>query len=260
MVELRTRFYGSGGPVASRRGDVTGFSPASRRRLFKFCAAINWELLEPAYFVTLTYPACFPLDGRRVKRDLDTFRKAWARRWGSLRAVWKLEFQSRGAPHFHLALAGPQGVELDELRAWVSSSWFRVVGSGDPKHLAAGTQVEPLHDNPAAYFAGYVGSSRGAKEYQHRVPEGFESVGRFWGAWGLRPEWREGSLTSAEFVALRRLLRASARASGSSLPSTGRIQSQWYHTRGRSAVLVLARLTRHGDRARSVVGRPILLT
>ena len=242
VVQLETSFYGGANVRATPRGDITGFSSASRRRLFKFCAAVNWDALPNSYFVTLTYPGEYPTDGLRVKRDLDTFRKAWSREYHDLRAVWKLEFQGRGAPHFHLAITG--GEDIEQVKAWTSNAWYRIVGSGDLRHLEAGTQVQSLQGNPAAYFAGYVGLSKGSKEYQHKVPDNYENVGRFWGSWNVAPEWKREQLTSGEFVQLRRLLASSARAAGAPLRSTGRIQSQWHHTRGRSALLVVSQLSR----------------
>jgi hypothetical protein len=123
--------------------------------------------------LTLTYPEEFPTDGRVVKRHWITFRK-WLMRRG-LSGLWFLEFQERGAPHFHVFLNGR--VPAEE----VSKHWFKVVGSGDIKHLYAGTKVELLREQhaAAAYAVKYA-----VKAEQKGVPEGFEAVGRFWGRFG----------------------------------------------------------------------------
>jgi len=262
VVELSARWIGqagaSGGGV---RGAVAGFSSASRRRLFRRAAAVDWSAFGRSVFVTLTYPGEFSCDGRRVKRDLAAFRKAWERKYGAPVGMWKLEFQRRGAPHLHLALALPSAVpggldpadslglraaEIKAARVWASETWYRIVGSGDPKHLSAGVQVDVLAENPAAYFAGYVGGSKGSKEYQNRVPAGFESVGRFWGAWNLRVDWDERSVPLSSFFALRRLVRSYGasrrRADGSradGLRVTGRVAGGWQYV-DTSAVLFLA--------------------
>ena len=103
VVEVSASFQSGAARRSSPRGVVVGFSAASRRRLFRVASAVDWSVYGQSLFVTLTYPGDFPLDGRRVKRDLAVFRRAWARRFGVARGMWKLEFQRRGAPHLHLA-------------------------------------------------------------------------------------------------------------------------------------------------------------
>jgi hypothetical protein len=84
-----------------------------------------------------------------------------------------LEFQSRGAPHYHL-LASNQ-VPKEE----IAERWYRIVGSGDEKHLRAGTRVESIRSKGHLY--GYV-STYIRKSGQKQLPVGYEEVGRFWGA------------------------------------------------------------------------------
>lgn len=231
-----------------KRSAITGFSSASRRRLFKLCAAIPWDVFGRSSFVTLTYPREFTLDGERVKRDLDNFRRAVDHEYGTPRGVWKMEFQRRGAPHFHLTLAGIE--DTNQFRGWVSDTWFRIVGSGDEKHRRAGTQVQRLKANPAAYFAGYVGFSKGSKEYQHYAPEGFTDLGRFWGVWGIRPEWLSIELDDVQFVELRRVVSSWCRSKDIYDPRGARLQGFWVHVRDKasgmslSGVLLLETLAR----------------
>jgi hypothetical protein len=243
VVELQTKFFGANAG-GSERGEISCFSPASRRRLFKTLAAINFEVLGPSLFITLTYPREFSLNGQVVKRDLDNFRRLWTHRYGSCVGAWKMEFQARGAVHFHLALRAPVGVPLVVLRHDMSAVWFQIVGSGDLRHLQRGFSAEPLRDHPAAYFAGYVGFSKGSKEYQHSVPEGFEHVGRFWGLWKLAPEWKTEMLYRDEFVQLRRLTRAWCKSQKFYSGRCGRMQSEWLHVRDTSALLLVHQLSR----------------
>ncbi len=86
-----------------------------------------------------------------------------------------MEFQKRGALHFHIFLNGEVAKEE------VSAAWYRIVGSGDERHLRAGTRVEALreHHAAAAYAAKYA-----SKADQKDVPEEFTDVGRFWGTFG----------------------------------------------------------------------------
>lgn len=156
------------------RGDVVQFSKATARRLRWFvrnCPQLN--AVGVTAFAHCTYPAEFPTDGRTVKLHLERLRHRLSRR--GIGGVWVLEFQARGAPHLHMILTG----SVDKLE--FSRMWFEVVGSGDPKHLAAGTRIEPMEEphGAARYVAGYC-----SKLDQKTVPEGFEGVGRFWGHWG----------------------------------------------------------------------------
>ena len=97
--------------------------------------------------LTLTYPADFPMDGLLVKNHWRRFRQ-WMVRNGGKTGLWVLEFQKRGAPHFHIFLQQL----LDRIA--VSEAWYRIVNSGDPKHLQAGTRIERFIFPPA--IGGYV--------------------------------------------------------------------------------------------------------
>jgi hypothetical protein len=158
--------------------------------------------------VTLTYPGeedWVPTDGRQAKAQLAAFRRRWERKWGPARGVWKLEFQRRGAVHWMIALLVGDQVDLGAVRRWTSRAWYEIVGSGLEKHRRAGTQVIEWQGDLSAYFAKYA-AAKGAKEYQHEVPDWYRRVGRFWGLWRLEPEWQGGTLTPRAFVALRRVL------------------------------------------------------
>jgi hypothetical protein len=134
--------------------------------------------------ITLTYPREFPQDGRTVKRHWAAFRHWLTRR--RVRGEWFLEFQKRGAPHFHVFV--DRFVDYQE----VAAAWYRIAGGGDRLHLAAGTRVEQLRE---VYAAARYAEKYAVKAEQKEVPEGFEEVGRFWGTFGgLKVE----EVTSAE--------------------------------------------------------------
>jgi hypothetical protein len=86
-----------------------------------------------------------------------------------------MEFQSRGAPHFHICLTG----RVDKEK--VSKAWNRIAGQNDPDHLRVGTKIQMMEKPHAAgaYAAKYL-----KKQEQKEVPEGFSDVGRFWGLFG----------------------------------------------------------------------------
>lgn len=156
----------------SKRGVVRGFSKSSRRRLLRLVSSVNLKI-KPV-FVTLTYPGVFPVNSRRWKRDLDVFIKRLGRAFGKVSGVWKLEAQKRGAPHFHLLI---WGVEYADLIAFTANNWYKVVGSGDDRHLRAGTRVEQVrsHRGVLSYASKYLGKVE-EPEYDF-----WDSVGRYWG-------------------------------------------------------------------------------
>jgi hypothetical protein len=223
---------------------VREFSQKSRRRLAKLCAAIPWGAF-PFLFVTLTYPREFATDGQVCSAHLNHFRMKWERRYGPPVAVWKREYQARGAVHFHLAIAAPDGVPLAEVQRWTSAAWCQVVGSGDVKHLAAGTEVAPLRKPPVAYFSSHGEHGRDKKGYQNEVPDGFRNPGRFWGFWNIGVDWNEHELGPNEFVEARRILRAWAKSKRYNVRRNGgRVQGQWFRTRSRPSYRLAADVLR----------------
>ncbi len=199
--------------VGAKRGVIEDLSGSSRRNL-AFVAANTEKTLSS--FITLTYPTDFPCDGKKVKRHLHAFLAALRRRFGRTDYLWFLEFQKRGAPHFHLfssiQLPGPLVVLRRQLRSrdaevnpemqeWVSEAWFRIVGSKDDRHLRAGSCWEALRkaDGAARYVA-----KEAYKTFQKVVPDRYHNVGRFWGtSKGFRPE--EAPLRRSGARDLRRL-------------------------------------------------------
>jgi len=152
----------------AKRAKVLKFSKRSARRLRHVIR--NSEDNFKA-FITLTYPECFVSDGRQVKAHLNAFLQYLRRR--RIKYIWILEFQQRGAAHFHILVSD----FID--KAELSKEWYNIVASGDEKHLRAGTQIQAIKSKRHLY--GYL-SSYINKLHQKSVPEGFENVGRFWGA------------------------------------------------------------------------------
>lgn len=161
-----------------KRGKVSEFSAASRRRMLYLVGKIDRAKLP--IMVTLTYPAEWPVKSSDWKRHLKNWWHRLKRKVPGVGAIWKLEPQKRGAPHYHLLIWGLEGVPLGELIAWVSRSWYQVVGSGDERHLWAGTRVEPIRSRQGVlrYATKYLGKINEAGA------EGWDEPGRFWGGQG----------------------------------------------------------------------------
>lgn len=151
------------------------FSNASRKRLLHKIAKTDRKNIP--LLVTLTYPELFPGDWKIWKRHLRILGKRLFRRFPGSGAAWKLEPQKRGAPHFHLLV---WGIKFSCLYAFIAQNWYEIVGSGDEKHLVAGTRVEIARYSKASktYFAKYLGKNEGVWN---------EGVGRYWGFFGNIP-------------------------------------------------------------------------
>ena len=157
------------------RGKVRGMSRRSRSRLMRRLAEVDRASPWPL-FVTLTYPAEYP-DPERAKRDLRAWLKRLRRAFPEAGWFWRMEFQERGAPHFHLLIWGVPWLPY----FWVSRTWYEVVGSGDERHLRAGTRVEKVWSwgGVVVYCSKYIA------KVDENVPDGW--TGRVWGYGGRVP-------------------------------------------------------------------------
>lgn len=214
LVRVKSGLSGAVG--GGERGEVIGFSSASRRRLMRLIASLE----RPArpVFVTLTYPDVFPDELGKWKRDIDVFGKRLARKYGEAGFIWRIEFKERKsgeskgaiAPHFHLLVFG---VGYRDLLGWVSNAWWKVVGSGSGDHLRVGTRVERIHSwgGIMRYVGKYIAK---VDEY----PEGWS--GRAWGVIGRKNlPWAVEvviALTQIEATKLIRLGRKMIKAKGRS--------------------------------------------
>lgn len=186
-----------------KRGTIRGFSSGARKRMLKAHALINQSLLRPpALFVTLTYPGNHPVDSSATKKHLDRFAKRFMHRYPHGFFIWRFEYQERGGPHFHLLIYNVWYINRD----WLANAWYDVVGSGDERHLRAGTQVRRVRTEEAVarYISKYM-----AKE---NIPAGVESTGRCWGiknkaVYKRFVTRRVVRLTPEEFTMLRRIMR-----------------------------------------------------
>jgi hypothetical protein len=98
-------------PNQKKRGQIHGFSRASRCRMMQFLAKVRLDELLPL-FGTTTYPDIFPDEAEKFKRDLQTQIERLKRRFPRVGLLWRLEFKKRKtgvnagkvAPHFHWLL------------------------------------------------------------------------------------------------------------------------------------------------------------
>ncbi|MBV8801900.1 MAG: inovirus-type Gp2 protein, partial [Gammaproteobacteria bacterium] len=172
------------------RKECKGFSDDSRRRLMQKMSMWNLNGLS-LLFVTLTYPGIYTEDWEVWKRDVDTFIKRLERKYEvTVGCLWRIEFQKRGAPHFHMILAtNKECKSIVVFRAQIQQMWADIVRDGYlmsggkieqyeqhyNKHLKAGTGVEEVKGRKQlmSYVSKYV-----AKNTNIKAPDNF---GRNWG-------------------------------------------------------------------------------
>lgn len=147
--------------------------------------------------LTLTWGKEYPLSGAKAKKALNTF-LGWYRRNVGGEYFWFLEFQRRGAPHFHMfsqanKIGGGQ-------RSVMAQAWARAMGLvwsdarpycniKDRSFSTLMADVYRVHAHPKSWEPirsrhGAVGycSKYALKTWQKDVPEEYSDVGRFWGA------------------------------------------------------------------------------
>jgi hypothetical protein len=199
------------------RDKVRGFSRTSRTNLLRRLASINRSAFRAfkgrIIFVTLTYSGEYPQNPAYCKGHLKALHKRLQREFEPFAAFWRLGIQKRGAWHFHLLLfVGPSFGTVDELRRFISSSWYEVTGKISEGHLRAGTRVETVKKwkQATSYVEHYMAKPE-------EFPEGLQT-GRIWGVWneGLLPiQWETVQVSLRDAFRIRRIYRKLAKRKGS---------------------------------------------
>ena len=225
------------------RGEIRTFSSRSRRRLLNFLAQFNEKATPHVAFLTLTYPGEYTRKRKEWYEHIKRFDRELERRYGRAWSVWKLEPQKRGAPHFHLLIGFDQpqmglhfmddGEDFQSACRWVAETWYRIVGSNDPRHLRAGTRLEPMRswDGVMSYASKYLGK-------ETSMPDWWEP-GRFWGKFGTPPiEFMDEPITPRHAVHLKRLARRYLRSKGFQLRTRvpGGLAIRWKEKTAREAL------------------------
>lgn len=166
----------------NRRSKITKLTHKSLSRLALTVTETETPLLS---ILTLSYGATFPSNGSQSKRHLNSF-LSWLRSRGYTDYVWFLEFQDRGAPHYHLLC----GWEYDKsLHRDIAHRWASILRKSLDLTEDEFKAIRRQHNRKAVYekIRKRDGAARYAIKYackleQKIVPVLFSNVGRFWGA------------------------------------------------------------------------------
>lgn len=105
----------------SKRGKVTEFSKKSRNRLLRMAAKLDSGLF--GLMLTFTYRENM-LDGRLAKNHLEKL-ALWLKRIRPNNTfIWRMEFQERGAIHFHIIALNVAYIDAKKLTAY----WQKLTG------------------------------------------------------------------------------------------------------------------------------------
>jgi hypothetical protein len=160
------------------RSEIETFSRESRYRLLRCLHTLTFHHMT---FITLTYPREFPTDSRIYKAHLKEYRRRFEERYGKIPGVWRLEFQKRGAPHYHILYLDAPFIPV---REW-SALWADVTHSKSENHRKNGVDLKLIVPGSeskliAFYVAKYVGKvDETTAKNQQRKP------GRWWGKWNV---------------------------------------------------------------------------
>ncbi len=127
VIRLRTLNTDPPYTPKSTRGKVTVFSRKSRRRLLEFFARTA-QTNKPRVFLTLTYPSNMN-DARTGKAHLRAFLERVRRKFPQASAIWRIEYQKRGAVHFHLMFFSLPFWKIESIR----SVWGEIIGEENPQ-------------------------------------------------------------------------------------------------------------------------------
>jgi len=166
-----------------KRKPIAGFTPAARLRMLRMIAAVEWERVKKAVFITLTYPDAY-IDRSMEQRTRDKylfFRHMENYLGKEVGAVWRLEWERRksgarigtNACHVHVIVFGVSFIEKDIVRSW----WRSVLSAEGPlmtwiDQVKGGRKV-------AMYVAKYCGKKADGSALDNASY--LNSVGRHWG-------------------------------------------------------------------------------
>jgi len=175
----------------------------TNKSLQKLIATVQATDIEFYTMLTLTYPKIFPNNGQEVKADLNGMLSYLRSKW-EFEYLWFIEFQKRGAPHFHI-LTDHRSI-TPSMRLGLAEVWVKKIINSD--WFIAQTVIESVNCDKCEYdvmtrhvknaFAvvlhrdtwQFVRDLDGAKKYvtkyaskpeQKEVPKNYRDVGRFWG-------------------------------------------------------------------------------
>lgn len=124
----------------SKRGDVTSFSRKSRRRMIDLMARLDLKG-KRVVFLTLTFH--YTHSKAKTKAAFKRFLSYLSYHYPDTSGVWRVEFQGRSTPHYHLILIDLPFWKHSELRA----TWMQCT-----REDKSGARIEWIHSERMCMF------------------------------------------------------------------------------------------------------------
>lgn len=210
LLQVKTRSLNT--PLkrhASVRRPIRSFTRKSRLAMLRMVSRLSER---PALFITLTYRQNMQ-DHVAAKRHLDLALR-WLKRYLPNSAMlWRMEYQRRGAIHFHIIAFDAYALPLQRFTEY----WQKLTGDDsypDVKFVQAGRR------RLLAYVAKYVAKSSDDSGLDNVTNSEIPWVGRFWGVFNrkhlpLAPAQTLSIIHAGVLYSLRRAVRRFLRGRGS---------------------------------------------
>jgi hypothetical protein len=173
---------GGGNPNGGgKRGEINGFSAASRKRMIQLLHSVKFQTVS---MITLTYGKEFPECIKTSKMHLKEWRRRFEKSWGTLRCIWRLELQKRGAPHYHILILDCPYIQVEDIQ----NLWYSVTKVPDTLRFGNAVDMVTVRGDGSrsrviAYISKYL-----AKAYIPDVGDKSIKLGRVWGYWNIEEE------------------------------------------------------------------------
>lgn len=193
----------------AKRGEVQGWTAASARRHNCWCYSVEPQRLTGyGWAVTLTLRDC-PATSDEWTLLLQNFFQGLRDTGLLVRAHWVVEWQTRGAPHLHMAVYLTEDLGERAASRLIEGNWLARTQRWGALEL--GQDCQRIRDTLdwQKYLAKHA--ARGVAHYQRQgKPSGWERTGRLWGHIGDWPtvEPIEARVDAGTFYRLRRLSRS----------------------------------------------------
>lgn len=160
------------------RGPITHFSKSARFRLFHMLAKIDNDLIFEPIFCTLTYHYGHENSKRSTKSQLHHFLTRLRQLDPKVQYFWRIEYQKRGAPHYHLIIFPGTKIGTRFSNAYgtsISRIWHEIADPNSYRHEQYGCKIVTIksYSQACAYMSKYIA------KHEHINAESVE--GKHWG-------------------------------------------------------------------------------
>jgi len=166
-------------PPEREQNDIKEFTKNSRLRLFDLITSLDYPAYGKPIFVSCTWHEDFSDNRKDVKTFLDNFHKRLKRSLPEFHIIWKLEYQKRGAPHFHFVifpLDSSISFQDEKIYQAITSHWLELKKCKCNDCKIYGVKIKPLNDflHTMIYISKELGKIT-QNSQQH-------NLGRVWGS------------------------------------------------------------------------------